>query len=186
MPSGFVTPCWMAPQKNLTIATILGSMIWCACTGAPETDGGGNAAGSSGAGSADGSGVPAGDSHVAPVFPTAHPRIYLTPNRARLAAALGASTPAATRFKALVDQWIAGADIWGFESWNAALLGQLTGNTGYCAKAVATVEAQVAAAEAKIAVNQAPAVAGDSYLEIGGMVGDLALVYDWCFNQTTT
>ncbi|HMG22227.1 MAG TPA: hypothetical protein VK607_12940, partial [Kofleriaceae bacterium] len=52
-------------------------------------------------------------------------------------------------------------------------------------KAVSTIEAQVVAAEAKIAVNQAPLVAGDSYLEIGGMVGDLALVYDWCFNQTT-
>jgi len=36
------------------------------------------------------------------------------------------------------------------------------------------------------AANQAPVVAGDSYLEIGDMVGDLALVYDWCFAQTTS
>ena len=41
---------------------------------------------------------------------------------------------------------------------------------------MATIEAQVSAAEAKIAANQAPAVAGDSYLEVGGMIGDLALV----------
>ena len=129
--------------------------------------------------------MPGAGSNGTPVYPTAHPRIYLTSNRARLSAALSANTPAAARFKALVDEWIAGGDIWGFESWNAALLGQLTGNTGYCTKAVATVEAQVVAAEAKIAVNQAPDVAGDSYLEIGGMVGDLALVYDWCFDQTT-
>ncbi|HET7501021.1 MAG TPA: hypothetical protein VFK02_08465 [Kofleriaceae bacterium] len=131
-------------------------------------------------------GTTTGESDTAPVFPTAHPRIYLTPNRARLAAALSAGTPAATRFKANVDQWLGGADIWGFEAWTAALVGQLTGNTAYCTKAVSTVEAQVVAAEAQIAVNQAPAVAGDSYLEIGGMIGDLALVYDWCFNQTTS
>jgi len=187
MPREFVTSCSMAPQKNLTIAMMLGSMILCGCTSQSETDNGGTTAGSGSAGSAgDGIGVPGADGNATPVFPTAHPRIYLSPNRARLAAALSANTPPATRFKALVDEWIAGADIWGFESWNAALLGQLTGNTGYCAKAVATVEAQVAAAEAKIAVNQAPEVAGDSYLEIGGMVGDLALVYDWCFNQTTS
>lgn len=123
---------------------------------------------------------------VAPVFPTAHPRIYLTPNRARLSAALNAGTPAAKRFKSEVDQWVGGADIFGFSAWNAALMGQLTGNATYCTKAVATVESQVAAAEAKIAANQAPAVAADSYLGIGDMIGDLALVYDWCFNQTTS
>jgi len=44
----------------------------------------------------------------------------------------------------------------------------------------------VVAAEALIARNRAPAVAGDSYLDIGDMVGGLALVYDWCFPQTTT
>jgi hypothetical protein len=121
----------------------------------------------------------------AAVYPVAHPRIYLTPNRARLVAALSSQTTAATRFKGSVDQWIAGEDLWGFEAWNAALIGQLTGNAVYCTKAVATIEAQVVAAEAMIAVNQAPEVAGDSYLEIGGMVGDLALVYDWCYPQTT-
>jgi hypothetical protein len=119
------------------------------------------------------------------VYPTAHPRIYLTPNRARLAAALAAGTPAATRIKSAVDQWVAGADLWGFESWNAALIGQLTGNATYCTKAVADIEKQVVAAEALIAKNRAPAVAGDSYLDIGDMIGGLALVYDWCYPQTT-
>jgi hypothetical protein len=119
------------------------------------------------------------------VFPTAHPRIYLTPNRTRLAAALSSHTAAASRFKANVDQWLGGADIYAFELWTAALVGQLTGNTAYCTKAVAGVEAQVVAAEAQIAAHQAPVVAADSYLDIGGMIGDLALVYDWCFPQTT-
>ncbi|HEY6176544.1 MAG TPA: hypothetical protein VIX73_18940, partial [Kofleriaceae bacterium] len=137
-----------------------------------------------GSGSASGSGSDGGGG--TPVYPTAHPRIYLTPNRARLTAALLANTPAAARFKANVDQWLGGADIWGFQAWNAALVGQLTGNTTYCTKAVATIEAQVVAAEAKIAQNTAPDVAGDSYLQIGDMIGDLAMVYDWCFAQTTS
>ena len=120
-----------------------------------------------------------------PTYPTEHPRIYLTPNRARLEASLTANTPAAARYKAKVDQWVAGSDIWGFQAWNGALLGQLTGQAKYCAKSIAVVEAQVAAAEAKIATQQAPEVAGDSYLQIGELVGDLALVYDWCFEQVT-
>jgi hypothetical protein len=137
-------------------------------------------------GSTDGSNAPGGPgASVTPVFPTAHPRIYLTPNRSRLTTALSAGTPAATRFKTIVDQWVGGADLWGFQAWNAALLGQLTGNAAYCTKAVATIESQVAAAEAKISAGQAPAVAADSYLGVGDMIGDLALVYDWCFNQTT-
>ncbi|HET9624519.1 MAG TPA: hypothetical protein VFP84_24270 [Kofleriaceae bacterium] len=146
-------------------------------------------------GTADGNGTSDGDSftgdntvatNTLPVYPTAHPRIYLTPNKSRLVAALNAKTSAATRFKANVDAWVGGADIWGFEVWTAALMGQLTGSSTYCTKAVANVDAQVKAAEAKIALNQAPLVAADSYLEIGGMIGDLALTYDWCFAQVST
>ncbi|MEJ7603824.1 MAG: hypothetical protein WKG01_38415, partial [Kofleriaceae bacterium] len=120
-----------------------------------------------------------------PTYPTEHPRIYLTPNRARLEASLAANTPAATRFQAKVDQWVGGSDLWGFQAWNGALLGQLTGQAKYCTKSIAVVEAQVAAAESKIAAQEAPEVAGDSYLQIGEEVGDLALVYDWCFEQVT-
>jgi hypothetical protein len=120
-----------------------------------------------------------------PVYPTEHPRIYLTPHRARLEALLTANTPAAAKFKTKVDQWVAGADIWGFQAWNAALLGQLTGDAKYCTKSIAVVEAQVVEAESKIASGAAPTVAGDSYLQIGEMVGDLALIYDWCFDQVT-
>jgi len=121
----------------------------------------------------------------APIYPTAHPRIYLTPNRAHLTAALNAGTAAALRFKKKVDDWVGGADVYLFQPWHAALVGQLTGNTTYCTKAVAGVETQVVAAEAKIALNQAPTVAGDSYLDVGDMIGNVALVYDWCFAQTT-
>ena len=119
-------------------------------------------------------------------YPTQHPRIYLTPNRARLQAALAQGTPAAVRFRTKVDQWLGGASLWGFQSWNGALLSQLTGNTAYCTKSVTEVQAQVAAAETAIAAGQRPVVASDSYLQIGELIGDLALVYDWCFAQVTS
>jgi hypothetical protein len=125
------------------------------------------------------------DDPAAPTYPTAHPRIYLTPNRARLTAALNAKTAMASRFKATVDTWLGGGDVYDFSIWNAALLGQLTGNTAYCTKAVASIDDQVATAEAAIAANTAPIVANDSYLEVGDLIGDLALTYDWCFTQTT-
>jgi hypothetical protein len=176
----------MALQSKLLIAPLLGSLIGCAA--GPVTGTGDDGMGSDPTGTLTGTdGSSSGDgSTAAPIFPTAHPRIYLTPSRTRLSAALSTGTAAAKRFKSLVDQWVGGADIWGFSAWNAALLGQLTGNTTYCTKAVTAIEAQVVAAEAQIAANHAPAVAGDSYLEVGGMIGDLALVYDWCFNQTTS
>ncbi|HWU86901.1 MAG TPA: hypothetical protein VN253_06485 [Kofleriaceae bacterium] len=122
---------------------------------------------------------------VLPATPTQHPRIYLTPNRARLRATLSAGTPAANRFRSTVDQWLGGADIWGFASWNGALLSQLTGNPAYCKKSIAEVEAQVAAAEAASAAGRRPEVASDSYLGVGEMIGDVGLVYDWCFSQVT-
>ena len=180
-------------------SAIWGSTIWAGC----GTDTGGDDTQGMGVGSdpGTGSGGPGGDptnptdptnpnpdpgGSTTPVYPTAHPRIYLTPNRSRLTAALTAAAPAATRFKTIVDRWLGGGDVYNFSAWNAALMSQLTGNAAYCTKAVATIEAQVVAAEAQIAANQAPVVAGDSYLEIGDMVGDLALVYDWCFAQTTS
>jgi len=126
------------------------------------------------------------DSATNLTYPTQHPRIFLTPHRTRLAAALAQGTPAASRFRTRVDQWLGGADLWGFQAWNGALLSQLSGNTAYCTKSVAQVEAQVALAEAAIAANQRPAVASDSYLQIGELIGDLALVYDWCFAQVTS
>ncbi|MDX2087641.1 MAG: hypothetical protein SFX73_07315 [Kofleriaceae bacterium] len=122
-----------------------------------------------------------GGSGTSPTYPTQHPRIYIGANRQRLTSALATGRPAATRFRSVVDNWVAGTDYWGFRSWSAALMGQLTADPKYCTKAVAVVEAQVTAAEAAIAAGRAPAVAGDSYLEIGGDIGDLALVYDWCF-----
>ena len=144
---------------------------------------GGGEGGDGGGGTPEEGGPDVEDTSTMPVYPAAHPRIYLGPNKTRLQSSL--SSTAGARFKAKVDQWLGGASVWGFQSWNAALVGQLTGNAAYCTKSIATVEAQVVAAEAKIAANLAPEVAHDSYLYVGELIGDLALVYDWCFDAVT-
>lgn len=118
-------------------------------------------------------------------LPTGHPRIMLGSQGPRLKAALGAATPAATRWRAAVNSWLAGGDLWGFGAYNGALLGALTSDQRYCVKAVAAIDKQVSDAEAKIAAGARPFVADDSYLGVGELIGDLALVYDWCFPTVT-
>lgn len=125
--------------------------------------------------------APAPTTTVSPT--TGHPRIMLGSQAARLKAAL-TSVPG-QRWRAACDRWLAGESLWGFAAWNGALAYQLTGDSRYAAKAVATIEAQVVSAEAKIAAGLAPEVAGDSYLQVGEMIGDLALVYDWCSGIVT-
>ncbi len=170
-------------MNTIAIALLFGTLMG-ACGSTSSDPGDDGFSGPNGTG--DPTGPDQDDDGTLPTYPTAHPRIYLGPNKARLQASLAAHTAASTKFKAKVDQWIAGSDIWGFESWNGALMGALTGNQAYCTKAIAVVETQVVAAEAKIAAGQAAEVADDSYLHIGEMVGDLALVYDWCFAQVTS
>jgi len=118
------------------------------------------------------------------VSPT-HPRIALNDEttRARLLAALAANTPAAARFVEIVDSEMAGTEHYEFQPWFAALLGQLTGEAAYCDYAIAGTDAGVAAEEALIAMGERAEVAGDSYLYVGDTVGNLALVYDWCFEH---
>jgi len=115
-----------------------------------------------------------------PTFSDEHPRIYLQANRDRLASAFAAGGPAAERYKDTVDLWMGGEEIWGFDAWQAALVGQLTGDPSYCKAAVAEIDKQVRSAESDIASGSAPVVADDSYLYVGDMIGDLAIVYDWC------
>jgi hypothetical protein len=122
---------------------------------------------------------------VLPTYPTQHPRIYIEKHRERLTASLTANSSAATRFRDVVDRWVGGADVYAFEAWNGALLGQLTHDPKYCAKAVATIDEEVRADAAKIAAGQQPLVAQNSYLHVGEIIGDVALVYDWCFDSVT-
>src|SRR6185369_7350930 len=97
------------------------------------------------------------------------------PNAGRLKAAIMANTPAASRLIDISNHWITGTSYWGFESWNAAILTPLTGDPKYCTAAIADVEAQVSAAESAISAGTQPTVANDSYLDVGPMIGNLAL-----------
>ncbi|HEX4454656.1 MAG TPA: hypothetical protein VH143_27540 [Kofleriaceae bacterium] len=115
-----------------------------------------------------------------------HPRIYIAANKDRLSTALQAGTPAATRFKKMVDSQLNGGDVYGFENWNAALLGQLTGDASYCTAAVKAVDTEVTTAQSEIAGGDAPDVSSDDYLDVGDDIGDLALVYDWCYDTLTS
>ena len=180
----------MGRNTTLLLALLSGVSAVSACTvGDPgHADDGdlheGEGEGDDGSGDGDPAQDPEDDDTL-PTYPTAHPRIYLGTQKDRLGAALQASTPTAVRFKSKVDQWVGGATVYGFSAWNGALLGQLTGTAAYCTKSIAVVEAQVVAAEALFTTGQRPVVALNSYLHIGEMIGDLALVYDWCFDAVT-
>lgn len=116
-----------------------------------------------------------------PTLPTTHPRILLVgAEKMRLQAELSANTPAATRFRNIVNNAVAGSPIYGYSAWYSAMMGVLTGQPQYCTDAVNRVETYVASEEARIAANTRPVLSGDSYLEVGDYVGDIMLTYDWC------
>ncbi|HST28646.1 MAG TPA: hypothetical protein VLK26_09805 [Rudaea sp.] len=94
-------------------------------------------------------------------------------------------SPEFARFKAYVDRAVAGNPDYGFSAADAAYLYKLTGQGQYATLAVATVEAQVATAEAVIAGGGRPDISGDSYLDVGPMLEDLALTYDWCADHVS-
>lgn len=129
---------------------------------------------------------------ASPVYAETHPKVLLNSasTLACLRQALAADTSgtsAAGRFKAYVDNEMAHpGSTYGFEAWHAALMYQVTGTARYADFAVAKVEAAVSSEEALIAAGQRATVAGDSYLYVGEMVGDVALVYDWCHSRLST
>ena len=121
-----------------------------------------------------------------PSFPDQHPRVFLAQNKARLVQALADGKPEAKRFADMVDTWMAdpaGSNIYNFVEWYAALMGQLTGDPKYCKAAVASLDKAVADEEATIASGQPPHVVADSYLQIGGIVGNVALTIDYCYPE---
>ncbi len=117
------------------------------------------------------------------ISPLGSPRILISDpaTLTRLRNLLDNHAESAMRFKAMVDNQIAGeVNYYGFEPWYAALMGQITGNAAYCQYAVAETDAFVLSEERMIRRNQRPTVAYDSYLEVGPKIGNVALVYDWC------
>jgi hypothetical protein len=121
------------------------------------------------------------------IAPLGTPRILVSngPTLANLKSQLTSNAPAAVRFKQSVDLQVANDNVYGMEPWHVALMGQVTGTPSYCTYAVSKTDAYVAGEEARIAANTTPLVAGDSYLEVGGYIGNLAMVYDWCRTSMT-
>ncbi|MCB9592706.1 MAG: hypothetical protein H6719_08230 [Sandaracinaceae bacterium] len=178
-------------MRPTLLASVL--LLASACDGSPTLDGGAtaDAAGLDGATSLDG-GVPRDgggrDADVGDGGAGAdgeHPLVYLNDDvTARLRARIDG--PAGARFVEIADiEHDAPGTIYAFEPWYAALLGQLTGDAGRCADAIAWTDAFVADEEARIASGERPEVSGDSYLYVGPTIGSLALVYDWCFDDVT-
>ncbi len=150
--------------------------------------GGGSGSGSGGSGGGAGTDNNAGGNDDGadrtPTYSAEHPRIYLPGNKERLQAALAANTPQASRFKSVVDRWLSGADIYGFDVERRAARrahrrsevlhegGRRHRQRGRCRSRT-------------IAAGGRPDVASDSYLGVGDTIGNVMLTYDWCFDHTS-
>ena len=90
-----------------------------------------------------------------------------------------ADDPTAVAFRHYVDRALAGNPDYGYSPADAVVMYARSGQLKYLESAVADVDRQVSAAEHAMAKGKAPVVAGDSYLEAGPMMEELALAYDW-------
>lgn len=95
------------------------------------------------------------------------------------------SRTAYTRFRSWVDNAVNGSPGYAYEARDSMLMYRITRDARYCIHAISMVEQQVAQAEAAIAAGQRPAIAADSYLEVGPMIADLAMTYDTCASRIT-
>ncbi len=138
---------------------------------------------------AAGCNITRGSASTAPTVSSSHPKVFL--NNAQTLNCLhgmaAANDATFTRLKDFVDEEMAGgvntSTKYGYEDWFAALIYKVTGDTRYRDFAVARAEKFVASEEALIAAGNAASVSFDSYLYVGGAVGNLALVYDWCYDS---
>lgn len=160
---------------------------------APPPGGGGGGGGGDGGGGTGGDGGGGGSIGCPPVEPdvSVYPGFTYHLPAARpfisLASYLqGAQTAAAyPRFRAAADQALAGNPPYAYSAVSSVTMYRITGNSVYIDDAIARVESFVAAAEQAIAAGGRPAIAGDSYLEIGWYIEQLALAYDSGFDRLT-
>lgn len=89
-------------------------------------------------------------------------------------------SPAYGRFRGWVDAAVAGSPGYAFNASDAALMFLLSDGAKYCDLATRMVEKEVAEAEAAIATGSRPAISGDSYLEVGPRIADLAMTMHAC------
>ncbi len=135
--------------------------------------------------------LPAAGQTIPPI-PMTHPRILLVgAELQRLQTDLNNGVAYATTFRNMVDGVISGTvqDYEDYKPWFAAMIGVIRGNSThpqYCSHAVSRTDAFVALEEADIAAGRRPArVTYDLYLEVGDIVGNVMLVYDWCYDVVT-
>ncbi|UPW17804.1 DUF4962 domain-containing protein [Agarivorans sp. TSD2052] len=90
-----------------------------------------------------------------------------------------------SRFSAWVDQAVAGNPGYGFSPVDAVYMFYLTQDKKYIDLAIEDVEAQVVAAEQKMAENDKPKTSFDSYLYVGDFISELAYTYDYGYDLLT-
>ncbi len=90
-----------------------------------------------------------------------------------------------SRFRTWVDNAVAGSPGYAYEARDSALMFRITRDVKYCTHAITMVDKQVSDAETAIAAGRNPEIAGDSYLEVGPMIADLATTYDTCSARVT-
>ncbi|WP_411992378.1 hypothetical protein [Agarivorans sp. DSG3-1] len=84
-----------------------------------------------------------------------------------------------SKFAAWVDRAVEGNPGYGFSPTDAVYMYYLTQDKKYIDLAIEDVEAQVVAAEAKMAEGDKPKTSFDSYLYVGGFISELAFTYDY-------
>lgn len=92
------------------------------------------------------------------------------------------ASPEFARFKSFVDAAVANPNNppYDFKAYDAAMMFRITGGAQYQSLAIFLADKQVTTAEAAIAAAGRPAIAGDSYLEVGPYLAEIATVYAWC------
>lgn len=91
------------------------------------------------------------------------------------------SSAAFTRFRDWVDSGLTSSP-YGYSAYDPAFMYLLVNDAKYCNRAVSLADAQVTTAEAAISGGGRPAISGDSYLEVGPMIADLAMTLHACPN----
>jgi hypothetical protein len=95
------------------------------------------------------------------------------------------TAPTYASFRSWVDSAVAGSPGYGYTPSDAVVMYALTNQASYITHAIARVDALVAEAEADIAAGRNPEVAGDSYLEVGWVMEQVALTYDHGYDRLT-
>jgi len=155
---------------------------------------GGSGGGGTGGGDGDGgsgSGGSGGACAVLPPGQSAYPGFtyQLPQNRPFISVAsyaqVNQNSTAYSRFKAGADAALRGDPPYAYSAMQSVIMFKITGNVAYINDAISRVEAFVTAAENAAANGRVPAIASDSYLDVGPYMEELALTYDYAFDRLT-